>query len=46
MYSVEKIVEIKIMKKKITMDPWDQCTHRKTMLERRIEENIKAWIKK
>ena len=44
MYSVEKI-EIKIMKKKGTIDPWDQRTHRKTMLERRIWENIKAWIK-
>ena len=45
MYSVEKVVEIKIMKKKSTIDPWDQRTHRKTMLERRIWENIKAWIK-
>ena len=37
MYSVEKI-EIKIMKKKSTIDPWDQRTHRKIMLERRIWE--------
>ena len=34
------------MKKKSTIDSADQRTHRKTMLERRIWENIKAWIKK